>query len=382
MSLPNIEPSRGAQIQIPAIVFCVISPLIVGVRFFSRIKLGTKVGIDDYVILLALAAGLACNGVLIASCHFGYGVHGADLTKANKIQALKFFVYSQYTYKTSINSTKASILLLYLRLFVQKPFRLACFAVLIFVLMFGVSTLFASIFQCTPIPRSWNKGIPGHCIDTTMFWFANAGISIAEDIIILVLPMPVIYALKLNLNIKISLMLVFALGGFVVITSILRMTTLNTTSKTPDPTWDVGATTWTILEAHIAIVCACLPMCRMPLAKIFPRIFRTLNTTPHATTGAFQHAGTSKNDWTPSQTGSKNARNQQTSVMAGPDGGSEEFILNDLEASQYREPLANKEGAGIHKTTHISVKYDDNGSETSSTGPQKTQYGNPPKGRM
>jgi len=58
--------------------------------------------------------------------------------------------------------------------------------------------------------------------------------------------------------------------------------------------------------------------------------------------------------------------------MAGPDD-SEEFILNDLEAS-YAPP--NKEGAGIHKTTHISVKYDerDNGSDTSGGRPMPMKY--------
>ncbi len=123
---------------------------------------------------------------------------------------------------------------------------------------------------------------------------------------------------------------------------------------------DVGATTWTIIEPHVAIVCACLPMCRLPLAKVFPRLFPTMSTPHPSNTGAFMHAGTSKNDWTPSQTGDKPTRNQTTSVMAGPDG-SEEFILNDLEPS-YTPP---KQDSGIHKTTHISVKYDDDASESS-----------------
>ena len=119
---------------------------------------------------------------------------------------------SQIFYKCSINLTKASILLLYLRLFVQKPFRLMCWILLGFVVAYGIATTLVSTFQCTPVQRAWNKALPGHCVDTTIFWYANAGFSILGDIIILILPMPVIYSLKLRLNQKLSLMFVFALG--------------------------------------------------------------------------------------------------------------------------------------------------------------------------
>lgn len=119
---------------------------------------------------------------------------------------------SQIFYKCSINLTKASILLLYLRLFVQKPFRLLCWILLGFVTAYGIATTLASTFQCNPIPRAWNKALPGKCLNTTIFWYTNAGFSILGDIIILVIPMPVIYSLKLRLNQKISLMFVFALG--------------------------------------------------------------------------------------------------------------------------------------------------------------------------
>ncbi len=65
----------------------------------------------------------------------------------------------------------------------------------------------------TAIPRAWNKAIPGNCINITKNWYANAGFSIATDLIILMLPMFIIYSLQLPRSQKISLMFVFALGG-------------------------------------------------------------------------------------------------------------------------------------------------------------------------
>ena len=81
------------------------------------------------------------------------------------------------------------------------------------VLSYMVATWFATIFQCTPIPRAWDKSLYGTCIDITANWYANAGFSIATDVIILVLPMPILYKSRLPPNQKRALMFVFALGA-------------------------------------------------------------------------------------------------------------------------------------------------------------------------
>lgn len=78
---------------------------------------------------------------------------------------------------------------------------------------YGVASTTASVFQCTPIARAWNKTVAGTCIDITTNWYANAGFSITTDVIILTLPMPVIYGLQMHTNQKVALMFVFALGG-------------------------------------------------------------------------------------------------------------------------------------------------------------------------
>lgn len=52
------------------------------------------------------------------------------------------------------------------------------------------------------------------------------------------------------------------------------MTTLKTGSKAKDQLYGtVNSTIWTTIEANTAIVCACLPMLKSPLAALFPRLF-------------------------------------------------------------------------------------------------------------
>ncbi len=181
----------------------------------------------------------------------------------------------------------------------------------------------------------------------------------------------------------------------VIVTSVERMTTLNTTAKSPDPTCkfshqrsptrrrlmmsgDVAATMWTIIEPNIAILCACLPMCRMPLQRLFPRIFGSIDGTKRPGTTSFSHAGSSKNDWTPSQVGRRNPRDQFSSVVASKDSNSEEYILSERNKS-----ILDASGAAescIHKTTHISVKYDcrseTSGEQTPTTKIESTFHSN------
>ena len=125
----------------------------------------------------------------------------------------QLFYVAQAFYNVNINMTKGSILFLYLRIFVQRMFRIICWIMLVIVLSYLIASMAASIFQCTPVARAWDKSIPGTCVNITMNWYANAGFSIATGVIILVLPMPIIHSLRLQTNQKIGLMFIFGLGG-------------------------------------------------------------------------------------------------------------------------------------------------------------------------
>ena len=128
---------------------------------------------------------------------------------------IQCFWASQIVYKLTINLTKTSICLLYLRIFstVDKVnFRRVVYCVMAYVLLYAFASIIATIFQCVPVERIWNKKVPGSCIDLTAFWYANAAANIIGDIAIFILPMPVIRSLNLPRREKFGLTMVFALG--------------------------------------------------------------------------------------------------------------------------------------------------------------------------
>lgn len=315
-------------------------------------RVGLKM--DDWTIIVSFIFSMTVSVLIMMSCHYGFGQHIRNLTPHNRKATLQTFWIAQGFYKLTINLTKASILLLYLRIFVQRPFRIICYIMLGIVLSYMIATWFATIFQCTPIPRAWDKGLDGTCIDITANWYANAGFSIATDVIILVLPMPILYKLRLPSNQKRALMFVFALGAFVVITSIFRMQTLDFSTKTPDMTYDILSSLWTMIEPNVGIICACLPMCRLLLTILFPSIFpaKTISGTsyassPRSNNGTYGYVGTGKNEWVPRGGGNDERGINLTSVSRGlSDDTSEELIIQkDVERTQ-------DDAEKIHKVTN------------------------------
>ncbi|KAK3341982.1 integral membrane protein [Lasiosphaeria hispida] len=278
------DESRAYQIQVPCIIFFIFTPLFVTVRIWARIKLrGWRgLGWDDWTILASWLFATIVSALMMVSCTYGFGQHVANLSVPDKLMTLKAFYVAQAFYKLTINLTKASILLLYLRIFVKKWLRIVCYVLLGIILTYMVATTASSIWQCTPIPRAWDKSIPGTCISITTNWYANAGFSISTDIIILAIPMYTIYTSRLPGGQKVALMVVFALGMFTTVTSILRMQTLTFSSTSPDITWDIESSIWTMIEENLAIICACLPVCRLPLAYIFPTHFSSSGSSPSA----------------------------------------------------------------------------------------------------
>jgi hypothetical protein len=143
----------------------------------------------------------------------GYGKHAPDLSKPALRKCLMFFWLAQTPYKIVVCLNKTSVVLLYMRIFISQRFRRLCFAALAIIVGSGIATVFATIFQCVPLPRSWDKTVDGTCIDSAAFWIANAVINISTDVIVLALPVREVAKLQLRIRDKIMLHGVFLLGG-------------------------------------------------------------------------------------------------------------------------------------------------------------------------
>ena len=212
--------------------------ILVIVRLSYRLK-STGIKADDVLIMLAVLLSLGHSvDDCISVIRYGYGKHRVDLTPAQVHAgkttgaALGFWI-SQILYKLSLLCTKLSICFLYRRIFerARRSFNIALTSVMVLIALYYTAVVLVTIFECTPVSKSWIKTEPGTCINTTSFFYANAGFNIFTDVVIIALPVPVIHALHLPLRQRLMLCCIFAVGLLYVV-PILR---LFVTDRSPAP---------------------------------------------------------------------------------------------------------------------------------------------------
>ena len=151
-------------------------------------------------------------------------------------------------YTLTLVCIKISILLLYTGIFPAKSFGLLAKLVGLFVILWGIAVLLAAIFSCIPVDAFWNidKQPTAKCINQRNFFIGNSVPNIIADAIILTLPINQVWHLNMSRRSKIGVSVMFALGGFVVIASCVRMAFLLSISV-EDPTCKLALCTMGLL---------------------------------------------------------------------------------------------------------------------------------------
>ncbi|KAL8897016.1 MAG: hypothetical protein Q9207_007425 [Kuettlingeria erythrocarpa] len=214
------HPDKGYQLFITALVMVILAGLVVLGRLAARWA-NKGYGYDDYAIIVSLVFSIVLTATINLAIVNGYGRHKSSLKKSELSAALMYFYIAQVVYKIVVGFNKISILMLYLRIFTSKPFRLACYITLGIVTAFTVGSTIATIAQCIPIAASWDKSVKdATCTDKAAFWYAFVIINIITDAIILFLPVRQVLQLHLDRREKIGLLALFSLGALSVITPI------------------------------------------------------------------------------------------------------------------------------------------------------------------
>ncbi|PVH81667.1 hypothetical protein DL98DRAFT_416320, partial [Cadophora sp. DSE1049] len=196
----------------------------------------------------------------------------------------QFFWISELLYLSAITFTKLSLLLFFRRIFPSNGFRTATVWAGVFIIASNISLFMALAFQCMPVHGVWTnwmyKTPPVQCINVFAAVYIAAGMSITHDIMILCMPIPTLWSLNLGLRKKLNLMVMFGVGSFVIVASVIRLPSLMKMGASSDPSFDQAPVAfWTNLEVGVGIICACLPACRSLIGFYFPRLQMSLNNT-------------------------------------------------------------------------------------------------------
>ncbi|KAI9930819.1 hypothetical protein MW887_011577 [Aspergillus wentii] len=279
---PNFDNPDGSEYEIYSIsiALCSTATVVLLLRLYTRVAILRGLSSDDLCCVMGQICAWIFAILSILNIKNGYGVHIWDLY-ADKLKPFKQYdLAEEGIYALGVWFVKTSILLFYLRLSPEKRFRQMTFAIMAFVAVYSILSIFLFTFGCNPIAAQWDMTLMDHatCIDQLAFVYANAVFNVVSDVVTLVLPIRLCWSLQTRFRQKLLLMIVLVMGSFACIVSCVRIITMMPFLQSTDFTWfKVTLAKWCMVEINVGIICSCLPIMRPLLIQTFPRLFSTVD---------------------------------------------------------------------------------------------------------
>lgn len=274
--------NHDAEVITIVAVFTTLALIATILRLTSRHLKQVAVGIDDLLIIVGLIISIAESIHIAVGVHsYGLGRHLITLHNEQVVDFQKLWHTVGALQPSALAVTKLSVLILYRRVFITQAFRISTWILGVVVLLWWIGTFFADVFICIPVERNWNPSIAGHCGNKQLVGIITPIPWIVTDLIILLMPLPMVWRLHLPGVQRVGLGGLFLLGGFALVSSCVRYSTLFFYHD--DVTWYIiPATIWSVIEVNLTIISACLIVSRPWFLKIYPaRLVSLVQETFH-----------------------------------------------------------------------------------------------------
>ncbi|KAK1979673.1 hypothetical protein LZ30DRAFT_725587 [Colletotrichum cereale] len=330
------EPVRDKRLDqaLVSIIGCSVTLII----FFTRIcfilfSKDRRMAWDDYAIVVAMAATFVVSSISPIADYHGVGKDIWTLTKHDLEMALFYYYIAEIVYFVAQGFAKVALCLFMLRIFPKKNMRVRIYLVCGLVMAYMVAFIIATLLQCQPLSYFWKQlddKEEGKCNNTHLQAWISASINIGLDIIIIALPIKSLWAMQASLAKKVTAICMFSLGALVTITSIIRLQSLISFSKSINFTWDGRkAGSWSLAELYIAIICTCLPTIRIMVMKLGTKHFGWTNASSNGPSHGSTKASYANSR---SQTSKKFATESESDLK-----GATFIALNDVDSIHSKE---------------------------------------------
>ncbi|KAJ9662010.1 hypothetical protein H2201_006299 [Coniosporium apollinis] len=366
------DDSAGPTVITVAVVFGILTTLVVSIRLFTRIYVVKSVGPDDALIAVAGAFSWAFITVTILSVKHGLGDHiehvmSRGMDNLSNYGQLVWF--SSIFYLTCLFFIKASVLALYMRLGDRQLQRLSIIVLAICIAQ-AIANVLVCIFHCSPIPAAWDMRITEKkCVNINAFYLANAAGNILTDIMVYTLPIRLVWKLQIPQKQKIALAVMLCLGLFTCISSIIRITYIPIMLKSPDATYVIsGAMYWSVIETNVGILAASVPSFKALAKRYIPRLLgeyysnegesRSRKYAQGSTTNASKKASSKMGSFHRMDTDGKEVLSMDEFASGK---GKHGIVTNiDMQSGNSSEERLNVPDGKILASTHISTHVEGN----------------------
>ncbi|KAI6082213.1 hypothetical protein F4821DRAFT_219457 [Hypoxylon rubiginosum] len=256
----NPPSQQEGMIALHTVCLTLVIGLVV-MRLYTRISITkSALGVDDYLCIVSNAITFAYSGLIFKAFGWGIGRHIWDVPHEWLVEGMKLSTIACYVYLVLAATTRLTFLFSYRRIFSSKrSYKYAIDGGIGFTISAAISLLLATVFTCAPIERGWDATISGHCFNYDIIGYLSGAINSLIDLYILVLPMPLCWRLNLDARRKWRLTMVFGLGFFACIASLVRLGMTDVMRSNLDMTWNVTRVcAWATIEVNVGIICSCL----------------------------------------------------------------------------------------------------------------------------
>ncbi|KAF2442777.1 hypothetical protein P171DRAFT_49262 [Karstenula rhodostoma CBS 690.94] len=243
----------------------------IALRIYTRALIVRNMGKEDWTMIAAAILTITfAIQLLVAVKEFKLGYSGMSLSMEQAVAGSKLGLSAIVVYKSIVTLIKASILMIYLRLSVTKTFEWLCKGSIYLLFTYQAIVIIIVPLECIPLRKAWDFSgtVPGHCINTAVFYYITSAFHILMDVWILLLPYKLIFSIPRPTREKFAVYAVFGLGAFSTICAVIRFHFLIVSLNSMDPYYDsLGVNVWSVIEVNVGIICASMPTLRPLLSR-------------------------------------------------------------------------------------------------------------------
>lgn len=234
---------QGTKFLVVNCVFLPMAVIALAVRTWTRIfivrnfrsddctspwnlyKRRTDANVTDLMII-ALMLSIVMTAVTCDMLNWGLGRHMWDVPAMPDLSPwfLKLNMMAAIFYCAATGFTKVSVLIFYLRIFPSRNFHIAVWTLVFIAVGYSLASVLANVFACSPVAKSWDAKITeGKCMDSSVFYFANAGLNIFTDFATVLVSIPWLRKLQMPIRQKVAIGIILAMGCLYVSFSSLQL---------------------------------------------------------------------------------------------------------------------------------------------------------------
>ncbi|KAK0639658.1 hypothetical protein B0T16DRAFT_463308 [Cercophora newfieldiana] len=274
----------------PLVPVHTLCTLLLGMRLYTHIRPVRNLGLDDAAAVLAMIATTTQIALFFAAIPYGVGRHNIYIPHDDQVRASRLLFISQLPWSWGVALGKISIALLLLRLKSGRGWKFFLYAMVAVQLASATAANIAQLVRCRPISAAWDFNTEtSRCQSPRMIHisaYTNASIAVLTDVILAAIPLTFLRHIRRSPRERLVIAFLFGLGLAATAAASVKLTLIGSYGQTGDMLWDcVGLVTWSILEAQIGIIAACVPCLKSPLHSALRRVGWLSESSGHGRVG-------------------------------------------------------------------------------------------------